>query len=149
MIKIDVPETLTKCEFNDNYDTIKPGDPAIVLGYPGIAPPQFGVVFSQDRFNQQYTLRTIPNPTVSVGNIGSIHRGQIKPTDPVVSSFGDYYQLTINSTGGGNSGGPVFDDHGKVVGIFTAGKWEPGAAISFAVPIRYGKELMGINPVTN
>jgi serine protease Do len=149
MVKIDVPETLTKCEFNDNYDTIKPGDPAIVLGYPGIAPPQFGVIFSQDRFNQQYTLRTIPNPTVSVGNIGSIHRGQIKPTDPVVSSFGDYYQLTVNSTGGGNSGGPVFDDHGKVVGIFTAGKWEPGAAISFAVPIRYGKELMGINAVTN
>lgn len=149
MVKIDVPETLTKCEFNDNYDTIKPGDPAIVLGYPGIAPPQFGVVFSQDRFNQTYTLRQIPNPTVSVGNIGSIHRGQIKPTDPVVSSFGDYYQLTVNSTGGGNSGGPVFDDHGKVIGIFTAGKWEPGAAISFAVPIRYGKELMGINAVTN
>jgi len=43
----------------------------------------------------------------------------------------------------------VFDDHGKVTGIFTAGKWEPGAAVSFAVPIRYGKELMGINPVTN
>lgn len=149
MIKIDVPETLTKCEFNDNYDTIKPGDPAIVLGYPGIAPPQFGVIFSQDRFNQSYTLRSVPNPTVSVGNIGSIHRGQIKPTDPVVSSFGDYYQLTVNSTGGGNSGGPVFDDHGKVTGIFTAGKWEPGAAISFAVPIRYGKELMGITPVTN
>jgi S1-C subfamily serine protease len=149
MIKIDVPESLTKCEFNDNYDTIKPGDPLTVLGYPGIAPPQFGVVFSQDRFNQSYTLRTIPNPTVSTGNIGSIHRGNIKPTDPVVSSFGDYYQLTVNSTGGGNSGGPVFDDHGKVIGIFTAGKWEPGAAISFAVPIRYGKELMGINPVTN
>jgi len=149
MVKIDVPESLTKCEFNDNYDTIKPGDPAIVLGYPGVSPPQFGVVFSQDRFNQSYTLRTIPNPTVSVGNIGSIHRGQMKPTDPVVSSFGDYYQLTINSTGGGNSGGPVFDDHGKVTGIFTAGKWEPGAAVSFAVPIRYGKELMGINPVTN
>ncbi|HSB08162.1 MAG TPA: trypsin-like peptidase domain-containing protein [Blastocatellia bacterium] len=149
MVKIDVPETLTKCEFNDNYDTIKPGEPLTVLGYPGIAPPQFGVVFSQDRFNQSYTLRTIPNPTVSTGNIGSIHRGQMKPNDPVVSSFGDYYQLTVNSTGGGNSGGPVFDDHGKVIGIFTAGKWEPGAAISFAVPIRYGKELMGINPVTN
>lgn len=149
MLKIDVPESLTKCEFNDNYDTIKPGDPAIVLGYPAVSPPQFGVVFSQDRFNQSYTLRTIPNPTVSVGVIGSIHRGQLKPSDPVVSSFGDYYQLTINSTGGGNSGGPVFDDHGKVVGIFTAGKWEPGAAVTFAVPIRYGKELMGINPVTN
>ena len=59
-----------------------------------------------------------------------------------VSTFGDYYQLAINTTGNGNSGGPVFDDHGKVIGIFTAGRATAGAAVSFALPIRFGLELM-------
>jgi serine protease Do len=59
-----------------------------------------------------------------------------------ISTFGDYYQLAINTTGHGNSGGPVFDDHGKVIGIFTAGLATAGAAVSFAVPIKFGLELM-------
>jgi S1-C subfamily serine protease len=60
---------------------------------------------------------------------------------------GDYYQLTINSTGGGNSGGPMFDDQGKVVGIYTLGI-HGDADASGAVPIRYGIELMGVQPAT-
>ena len=61
-----------------------------------------------------------------------------------MSALGDVYQLTINSTGAGNSGGPVFDDHGRVIGIFFAGL-RGDAAITFAVPIRYGKELMSVS----
>lgn len=149
LIKVSMPETLTKCEFNDNYETIKPGEPITVLGYPAIAPPQYGVIFSQDSFNRQFQLRVVPNPTISVGNIGSVIRGQTTPgSDIVISEMGDYYQLTVNSTGAGNSGGPVFDDRGKVVGIYTAGAWGPGTAISFATPIRFGKEVMTITPIT-
>jgi S1-C subfamily serine protease len=65
----------------------------------------------------------------------------------IYSTFGDYYQLAVNTTGAGNSGGPVFDDHNKVIGIFTATKSQGGTSITFAVPIRYGMELMGDNPV--
>ncbi|HEY2720955.1 MAG TPA: S1C family serine protease, partial [Chitinophagaceae bacterium] len=59
-------------------------------------------------------------------------------------SFGDSYQLTVNATGPGNSGGPMFDDEGNVIGLFYAGSSDPTRGlISFAVPIKYGLELMG------
>ena len=62
-----------------------------------------------------------------------------------VSVIGDAYQLQINTTGAGNSGGPVFDDHGRVIAIFFAGLRDvQGTAVTFAVPIRYGQELMGV-----
>ncbi len=147
LIKIDTPVAVDKVEFNDNYDTIKPGDSQIVLGYPAMSPAVMGVVRSQDVFNQNVKFREIPDPTVSVGNVGRILRGdeETKGKDPTYSMFGDSYQLTINSTGGGNSGGPVFDDKGQVTGIYTAGSSGSGPGISFAVPIRFGLELMDVS----
>lgn len=145
LVKIDTPGTVDKVDLNDNYDTIKPGDAAVVLGYPGISPGVYGMVRSQDVFNRSAKIREIPDPTVSVGNVGRILRGnddQSKGKDPTISLFGDAYQLTINSTGPGNSGGPVFDDKGRVTAIFFAGKNMQGTAITFAVPIRFGMELM-------
>jgi serine protease Do len=148
MLKIDVPDSVPKVELNDNYDTIKPGDASTVLGYPGVSPPVYGVIKSQDVFNREAQLKIIPDPTISVGNIGRVIRGQDSngsSKDVVYSGFGDAYQLTINSTGAGNSGGPVFDDHGKVTGIFFAGGSLGGASVTYAVPIRYGRELMSVS----
>ena len=145
---IDVPDSVPKVELNDNYDTIKPGDASIVLGYPGVSPPVYGVIKSQDIFNREAKLQMIPDPTISVGNIGRVIRGQQESggnKDLIVSGFGDAYQLTINSTGAGNSGGPVFDDRGRVTGIFFAGGTLGGASVTYAVPIRYGKELMSVS----
>ncbi len=145
MIKIDLPEALPTVELFDSYDEIAPGDATIVMGYPGIAPVQLVLKRSQDVFNTNPNITSVPVPTVSTGNVGRMVRGSEKNSkiDDYKSSFGDYYQLTINSTGGGNSGGPMFDDKSRVVGVFSAGKWEPGTAISFAVPIKYVMELMG------
>ena len=149
LIKIDTPVAVDKVEFNDNYTTMEQGAQQIVLGYPAVSPQVFGLVRSQDVFNQNVKVREIPDPTVSVGNVGRILRGDSdlsQNSDPSFSMFGDAYQLTINSTGGGNSGGPVFDDKGKVTGIFFAGAADPkGVQISFAVPIRYGMELMDVS----
>ncbi len=147
MLKIDVPDSVPKVELNDNYDTIKPGDASIVLGYPGVSPAVYGVIRSQDVFNREAQLKIIPDPTISVGNIGRVIRGQDSSSgkDMIYSGFGDAYQLTINSTGAGNSGGPVFDDRGKVTGIFFAGGSLGGASVTYAVPIRYGKELMSVS----
>jgi hypothetical protein len=60
--------------------------------------------------------------------------------------MGDTYQLSSNETGGGNSGGPVFDDRGRVVGIFTYGR-HGDVTLLFCIPIRFGMELMGTQPV--
>ncbi len=145
MIKIDLPESLPKVELFDSYEEIQPGDEAIVMGYPGISPPQLVLKRSQDVFNTNPNVTSVPVPTVSTGNVGRMVRGSEKNSkiDDYQSSFGDYFQLTINSAGSGNSGGPMFDDKGRVVGVFSVGKWEPGTAISFAVPIKYVMELMG------
>lgn len=147
LVKIDTPGTVSKVDLNDNYDTIKPGDGATVLGYPGLSPSVYGVVRSQDEFNRTSHTKIIPDPTVSVGNIGRILRGNDgmdKSKMPTFSQSGDFYQLTINSTGGGNSGGPVFDSKGRVIAIFSAGTNAVGGNITFAVPIRYGMELMNV-----
>ena len=145
MIKIDLPEALPKVELFDSYEEIQPGDPAIVMGYPGIAPAQLVLKRSQDVFNSNPDITSVPVLTISTGNVGRMVRGSEKNSkiDDYQSTFGDYYQLTINSTGGGNSGGPMFDDKSRVVGVYSAGKWEPGTSISFAVPIKYVMELMG------
>jgi serine protease Do len=147
MIKVELPQSLHKTDLNDNYNTIKVGDQVVVMGYPGVSPKVFGTTRSADPLNQENVVTVIPDPTLSVGNIGRVIRGQAGLNEATVSTMGDVYQLTINSTGHGNSGGPVFDNQGRVIGIFTYGFTPIGdAAITFAVPIRYGMELMGVRP---
>ena len=150
MIKVDSPGSLTAVEINDNYDSVQAGETTIVLGYPAISQPVYGIVKSQDPMNRETKGVEIPDPTVTVGNIGRIYRSNEGSGGPAVgaekttvSVIGDSYQLQINTTGGGNSGGPVFDDRGRVIGIFYAGLSDGRTAVTFAVPIRYGKELMG------
>lgn len=145
MIKIDLPRSVHKAEMNDNYDTIKQGEAVTVMGYPGASPMVVGAVASADPLNRQANWKSIPDPTLSTGNIARVVRGQVGLSESTISKFGDVYQLTVNTTGHGNSGGPVFDDHGRVIGIFTYGIWRPGEPfITFAVPIRFGMELMGV-----
>ncbi|MDX2153444.1 MAG: trypsin-like peptidase domain-containing protein [Bryobacteraceae bacterium] len=146
MVKIDIPRSLRKVELFDNYGNITQGEQIVVLGYPAASPVVVGAVESKDVFNRGVEAKVIPDPTLSVGNIGRIIRGQAGIGEGTYSTFGDVYQLTVNSTGPGNSGGPVFDDKGRVIGIFTSGT-NSDVRITFAVPIKYGMELMGTNRV--
>jgi serine protease Do len=150
LIKVDSPGTVPAVEINDNYDSIHAGETAVVLGYPSISQPVYGIVKSQDAINKETQVVEIPDPTVTVGNVGRIYRNSegtggaaVGAEKTTVSVIGDSYQLQINTTGSGNSGGPVFDDHGRVIAIFYAGLSDGRTAVTFAVPIRYGKELMG------
>jgi serine protease Do len=143
MIKVELPESLSKVKMKDNYTEVQPGQTVTVMGYPGVAPDQYVVRKSNDPFNPKSQVTTIPTPTVTTGNIGRIVPAS-SDKNLTYSGFGDSYQLTINATGAGNSGGPMFDDEGNVVGIYYAGKSDArGTQISFAVPIKYGLELMG------
>lgn len=149
MIKVELPESLSKVNMKDNYDEVKPGQTVTVMGYPGVAPEQYVVRKSNDPFKPNSQFTTIPTPTVTTGNIGRIIPAS-SDKNLTYSSFGDSYQLTINATGAGNSGGPMFDDQGNVVGIYYAGTSDArGTQISFAVPIKYGLELMGRKKVAN
>ena len=147
LIKINAVQSLPKVTMLDNYGEVKPGQSVTVMGFPGIAPEQYVVRKSNDVFNGNSKVTTVPTTTVTTGNIGRIIPAS-SDKDLTYSSFGDAYQLTINATGAGNSGGPMFDDKGNVIGIFFAGKADnQGTKISFAVPIKYGMELMGIRKI--
>lgn len=141
MIKIDLPEPLEKVTMLDNYKDIETGSVVVVMGYPGMSPDQFVANRSQDAFNRNPNIVKVPVPTVSTGNIGRLVKGSAgtAKVDEYVSVMGDYYQLTINSTGPGNSGGPMYDDQGRVIGIYSAGSEK----MSYSIPIKYAIELMG------
>ena len=141
LIKVDVPGQLTKVELYDNYDTLKKGENVVIMGYPGASPRVYGVIASKDVFNQGTQMKVIPDPTVTTTNIGNIIRdSKESDANKRVSVMGDVIQLATGSTGAGNSGGPVFDNQGRVIGIFFAG--QQADAITYAVPIRYGKEFL-------
>lgn len=148
LIKIDVPESMQPVEMGSD-DTVSAGDNITVMGYPGISPDIKVKMNSQDPFNREGEVRQIPEPTVTGGNIGKVIQGSAATVSDSVNSYhsdmGDVYQLTVNATGSGNSGGPVFNDKGHVIGIFTYGSFKSGTAISFAVPIKHGQEIMGIH----
>ncbi|MBX3254240.1 MAG: trypsin-like peptidase domain-containing protein [Chitinophagaceae bacterium] len=147
MIKIELPEALSKVEMYDSYNEIEPGSSVVVMGYPGMSPDQYVAKRSQDEFNRNPNIVKVPVPTVSTGNIGRLVKGSVSSdkVDMYVSTMGDYYQLTINSTGVGNSGGPMFDDLGRVTGIFSVGSQK----MSYSIPIKYAMELMGRQEVIN
>jgi serine protease Do len=143
LVKVEIPKALSPVKMKDNYKEIQPGEPVTVMGYPGVAPQQFVVRPTNDPFNNVNQFTSVPTPTITPGNIGRIIPAS-SAKDLRYSTAGDSYQLTINATGMGNSGGPLFDDEGNVVGIYYAGTMDAGGTqISFAVPIKYGLELMG------
>ncbi|RRB00684.1 trypsin-like peptidase domain-containing protein [Larkinella rosea] len=151
MIKIDLVEPLSPVKLRDAGKDIASGQLVTVMGYPGISPDVFVGENSSDFANRNPQFVKVPDVTVTPGNIGKVIKGQnTGKAASYYSEFGDYYQLTVNATGAGNSGGPVFDKEGNVIGIFTASNSSRDATrVTFAVPISYGLELMGRRQVVD
>ncbi|HGY5536413.1 MAG: trypsin-like peptidase domain-containing protein [Prochlorococcus sp.] len=94
-----------------NSDTIKPGQWAIAIGNP------LGL-----------------NNTVTAGIISSVER-----TNALGAGQRVPYIQTDAAVNPGNSGGPLINSSGQVIGINTAIKVSPGGGLSFAVPINLAK----------
>ena len=151
MIKIDLPGNLVPVELAPENEEVLQGQKIAVLGYPGLSPEVAVAKISQDFSNRRTQILSVPDPTITDGTVGKIIRGS-NPTNEAVggyySSIGEYYQLTASETGAGNSGGPVFNKDGKVIGIFSASLTSgEGARVTFAIPIKYGIDLMNSQQV--
>ncbi len=150
LLKVDVPQSVKPVTLDDS-DRVNVGDAITIIGYPAVSPAVRVRIKSVDVFNRESDSRTVPDPTVTGGLIGKVIHGEATPVGgsaaDYFSEYGDVYQLTVNTTGAGNSGGPVFDDRGRVVGIFTSSRKLGSTEITFAVPIKHGRDIMGIHRV--
>lgn len=153
MLKIDHVADFTPVELKEDGSEVAQGQKIAVMGYPGISPTViYGRATQEFGRGSSGDYKVVPDPTITDGTIGKIIRGTNLTNNAELNGYyspmGEYYQLTASETGAGNSGGPVFDKDGKVVAIFAASiTSQEGARITFAIPIKYGLDLMHLNPV--
>ena len=74
--------------------------------------------------------------TVTAGIISAIQR-----TNAVGEGQRVPYIQTDAAVNPGNSGGPLINDRGQVIGINTAIRQAPGAGLSFAIPINLARQI--------
>jgi S1-C subfamily serine protease len=74
--------------------------------------------------------------TVTAGIISAIER-----TNAVGEGQRVPYLQTDAAVNPGNSGGPLINDRGQVIGINTAIRQAPGAGLSFAIPINVARQI--------
>ncbi|MFM7642304.1 MAG: trypsin-like peptidase domain-containing protein [Cyanobium sp.] len=74
--------------------------------------------------------------TVTAGIISAIQR-----TNAVGEGQRVPYLQTDAAVNPGNSGGPLINDRGQVIGINTATRQAPGAGLSFAIPINTARKI--------
>jgi serine protease Do len=121
-----------------------PGEAIAILGYSAASEDMVGFTRTSNPFDKEPVMIGTYNPTLTSGNMGKRINPKLEFDDSSMHFWasGDIYQLTANVTGPGNSGGPVFNSQGRVTGIFFGGLEEGGARVTFAIPIKYGKELI-------
>ena len=141
LVKIDSPQTLTKVEMAPNA-AVEIGENITVLGYPAVSVENFVLRQTEERGRIRSQLEKITEATVTEGIVSKTASG-VKSTEggTFASDMGDVYQLSVVATGSGNSGGPVFNSSGKVIGLFTYSRNVGDTKATMAVPIKYGSEL--------
>jgi S1-C subfamily serine protease len=136
LIKIDMPQKLAAVTLASN-DHVDRDERVTVLGYP----PAFFKTRDDHEVLRKRAER-LPEPTVTIGNVSSTGRPALHDGDTasgyeviVRSMAEDIYQIDLPG-GARNSGGPVFDAEGEVVGLAT---YLDGSDQTYAVPIHYAR----------
>ncbi|MEI9985132.1 MAG: trypsin-like peptidase domain-containing protein [Aliidongia sp.] len=141
-IRIDSVQGLPAVDLEKD-DGIKVGERVTVMGYPGISEQKIATIVTHEVGREQEHQELIPEPTVTDGLIAKIGTGAKQQGGVMTTgTMGDVYQLTVLATGAGNSGGPVFNAAGRVIGLFTYAKTRGAERVTFAVPIHYGRDLL-------
>ena len=94
------------------------------------------------------TPLTLKSPVVNIGQkifaIGNPLGLEGTISDGIISGLRDYEGLSLLQISApispGNSGGPVVDENGEVIGVATY-TFSEGQNLNFAVPVKYLKEL--------
>jgi S1-C subfamily serine protease len=147
MIKINIPEPVPSLQLFDNYESIREGDAITVIGYPlatQLAPVAVRVKGQAGSLGPGDRVAFVPQPTVTTGVVARVIK---TGNNPDYYTNSDEYQHTA-ATNAGNSGGPVFDQFGRVIAVHFAGFSGGVQGANFAVPIKYGMDLMGTRTVS-
>ena len=133
LLKINSPEPLVPLNLATD-DAVKVGEKVMALGCPSLSMSTY-MTIEDDRTGRK-RLETIPEPTVTDGIVRRLGILTTQEgTRRIESSQGDTIQVSIQ-TGPGNSGGPVFNADGRVVGIITYRRQSSGVTFTYAVRIR-------------
>ncbi|MFG1178708.1 trypsin-like peptidase domain-containing protein [Xanthobacter versatilis] len=143
LIKIDSPQPLNKIDISAN-DELRVGQKVIDLGYPAVSVETYTQFTTREAGGPSRVHdELVPQPSVNEGIISALGSASRREGDQTTrSSGGDVFQMSINTSGPGNSGGPVFNAEGKVIGLHTYGRKVGDARVTLGVPIRYGRDLL-------
>jgi len=134
LIKVNVAQSLPIVTLTDSDEDITAGAHVFVMGYPAVTTSTPSGIWTKEMFNREAQTRPVPDPAITTGIVSRVLRGAGAP---------EHYQLSIGGAAGsgGNNGGPMFDEHGRVIGIFAALRRSEGT-VTLGVPIKYGRALL-------